>query len=522
MRNQSKAKKQGMNVREDTEVNVSDYSLRKQNMLKRNEEEVNQILLRIHRWVFLIFPVTLLCNYLELLKIPWNFALLICVIGIPVCSVPIVYKLLGWDMVRFKYLIMLVYLIFQIVIYGLNFMTVVFFWLIPIAISCLYFDTKLLKVTFACLLPSILIGELIASDLEICTEAGYQWIPLHAISYALQFAILIPLFLSFTNRAKKMLAEMSDLYDKQLKQIDENQKTSVHLAGVAAELSQVQSNATEVIQRIFDSIRGIEHETAQIVEKAEKTNTNINQIMSGVSITVRESEQIVSDVHKVREISESNKTGLVQFVEEMQAIKNSTENSRDVIISLASQASEIIHVVNAITDISKQTSLLALNANIEAARAGEAGKGFTVVANEVRKLSAQAGISAQNIRTLIGKVNEGIQQAVSSISGTYGLVSDGLVLTDQTVNGLGHIMMAQADVIERMDTVRNLNRSFVEFGEFINDTMHSVSLDNENNYGNISAISSSIDDLLKLFKRVSDLISTVEQEAGLLNENNNR
>lgn len=497
-------------------TNLSNYELRKQDILKRNEEEVNQILLRIHRWVFLIFPISLLLNFLNILKIPWNFAIICCVIGIPVCAIPYIYKSFGGDMARFKYIIILVYLTFQIVLYGLNYMTVVFFWLVPIAIACLYFDTKLLKVTFTSLFPAIIIGELIASKLKISTEAGYQWIPLHMISFALQFVILIPIFIAFTNRAKKMLSEMGDLYDKQLLQIEENQKTSAHLANVVKELMQIQGNAMEAIQRISNSIREIEGETAQIVEKAEKTNTNLNKIMSEVSANVKESEQIVSDVHQVSEISETNKTGLTRFVEKMQDMKNSAENSRNVIVSLASQASEILEVVNAITDISKQTNLLALNANIEATRAGAAGKGFAVVANEVRKLSAQVGISAQNIRTLLDKVNEGIQHAVSCISETYELVSDGLELSDRTVNGLGHILNAQADVIERMDMVRNLNRSYTEFGEFVKDIMYSLSKDTESNYSNITAIRSSIDDLQRLLGNISDHISAVEQEADSL------
>jgi len=519
VKNQDVEKAQEIYVEEDGDVKSSDYGLQQQDILDRNEKEVNLILLGIHRWVYLIFPIALLCNWLNILKIPWVFVLMICAIGIPICSIPILYQVLGGDMSRFKYLIMLVYLVFQIFIYGLNFMTVVFFWLIPVAIACLYFDTKLLKVTFACLIPSMLIGELIASKLEIVTEAGYQWIPLHLVSFILQFAILIPLFLSFTNRAKNMLGEAGESYGRQLKQIAENQKISEHLAGVATELMQIQGNATEAIQRISHSIRGIEHETAQIVDKADKTNLNVDKIMTEVSQNVEESEQIIRDVHKISEISEINKSGLVHFVHEMQAIKFSTKNSHDVIILLASQASEILSAVNVITDISKQTNLLALNANIEAARAGDAGKGFAVVAEEVRKLSTQAGISAQNIRTLLSKINESIQSAVSSISETYGLVSDGLLLTDQTVAGFEYIMNAHVGVIEGMDTVRNLNWSFTEFGKLIKENMNSMSMDNESNYTNISAISGSIDELLKLFRHISDHIRTVDEEAGLLKDN---
>ncbi len=80
---------------------------------------------------------------------------------------------------------------------------------------------------------------------------------------------------------------------------------------------------------------------------------------------------------------------------------------------LLRSAQSIDSVIALISAIARHVNLLALNATIEAARAGEAGRGFTVVANEVKQLSTQAGSAAAQITAHVREIRQGIDEVAS-------------------------------------------------------------------------------------------------------------
>jgi ligand-binding sensor protein len=74
---------------------------------------------------------------------------------------------------------------------------------------------------------------------------------------------------------------------------------------------------------------------------------------------------------------------------------------------------KIDEVMDFIKDIADETRLLGLNAAIEAARAGEAGLGFGVVAQEIRKLSADSKETVSRIRDLTTIIKDSVDKTVA-------------------------------------------------------------------------------------------------------------
>jgi methyl-accepting chemotaxis protein len=69
---------------------------------------------------------------------------------------------------------------------------------------------------------------------------------------------------------------------------------------------------------------------------------------------------------------------------------------------------ELQGMADAVKQIAWQTNLLALNAAIEAARAGPEGRGFSVLAQEVRSLSALSGETGTRMAQRVTVINEAI------------------------------------------------------------------------------------------------------------------
>ena len=111
----------------------------------------------------------------------------------------------------------------------------------------------------------------------------------------------------------------------------------------------------------------------------------------------------------------SSETELQKVLNALRVAAKRREAVTSAIGGLDAHAAALHSMATEVGAISSQTNLLALNAAIEAARAGEQGRGFAVVADEVRKLSAQSSETGQrmvdNVK-LISDALAGVSEAV--------------------------------------------------------------------------------------------------------------
>lgn len=140
---------------------------------------------------------------------------------------------------------------------------------------------------------------------------------------------------------------------------------------------------------------------------------NISTSLEKIIEATAETETVIH--HKIKNVADSsmNASEVLQnnlkFVNELESILGD-ENSESQMLDKQIEVHmiNIENVVKGITDISRKTKVLALNASIEAVRIGEQGKGFLVVAKEV-----------QNVAQITAELNGKISYEMNQMSILY-------------------------------------------------------------------------------------------------------
>ena len=142
----------------------------------------------------------------------------------------------------------------------------------------------------------------------------------------------------------------------------------------------------------------------------------VDEMSSGIQAVADNSEQMSKQSAQAAQKAQSGNEAIGKAVSQMTTIEETVSHSAQVVEKLGKRSEEIGQIIETISGIASQTSLLSLNAAIEAARAGEQGRGFAVVADEVRKLADQSQEAAKKIEELISEIQQDTKNAVTAMA----------------------------------------------------------------------------------------------------------
>lgn len=303
-----------------------------------------------------------------------------------------------------------------------------------------------------------------------------------------------------------------------------------------------------------------------LLEEMAKTIVSLHEVSDQISISIKESENISSEinnaskevvenaslevdaagqihvmvedgVNKIYQVSESSiamtkisrKTSeliddgsnkINTLTSEMALLDTGMKNITESITELSEETMQIIEILGTLDSITKQTSLLALNASIEAARAGEHGKGFAVVANDVRELSEDSAKFTNKIHDILNEISNKTGKTKEQIEENQESVLECVNHAKKVDESFSVIFKNTKEVYDRakdvekdaeilkdaLDTTLDHANNISQSVETTSDTMEAMSNNIEKLYDSVSTIDSSYGDLKILTKSLSDIV----------------
>ena len=263
---------------------------------------------------------------------------------------------------------------------------------------------------------------------------------------------------------------------REVMEMSSRMETSV--ADITAELNKLETafDSTkaameEVSAGSGESAAAIQQQTAQTEAIQEKVNT-VGEV----------AETIGNNMEHTIEILDAGKEEMTGLKEQAEDSARNSELAAQKLETLDHYMQEMHSIVEIISKIANQTSLLALNASIEAARAGEAGRGFSVVATEISGMATQTKDATGNIAELIQNVSGAIGEVVTVIrqmidgigsqrEGTMRAADSFTAIEDSSytiVDNLG-------EMLQTVEALKTANQEIVDSIQTISATTEEVS-----------------------------------------------
>ena len=230
----------------------------------------------------------------------------------------------------------------------------------------------------------------------------------------------------------------------------------------------------EATKSTKDSMAQLSSGATETADAVQKQTQQTEEIQNKVAVVTQATGSIADSMKHTVEVLGQGREDIEILVSQVEQSVTNGADVADKLKELSGYVEKMHEIVDMISSIANQTSMLALNASIEAARAGEAGRGFAVVASQVTAMAGQTKNATVSITELISNVSASIQSVVdvihqmlnginqekasaSNASASFGSIEDNTHIiqtnVDSLVQGIKELKNANDQIVDSIQTI---------------------------------------------------------------------
>lgn len=319
-----------------------------------------------------------------------------------------------------------------------------------------------------------------------------------------------------------------------IKRKDEFGRLSRSINDMISNMKVLLDKVNQISSLVQSSSNDVTQTSEILVSSSDEICNAISDIESGASSQAREAEKCLeqmaglsekmnilsTNTNAIENISRNTKTYVGQGIDIMAQLNKCSKDTQEVtdaiiegINKLNEESRTIENIVEVISGISDQTSLLSLNASIEAARAGESGKGFAVVADEIRKLADESMQAVSGISDIITRINTQTEitvQTAKQAEQIVGSQQEALTTTMKLFNGINkHV----EELANNLDDITNGIEQMSFAKEQTLSAIQSISDVSEQSASATTEVSATVIDQLDAVKHLNGNATTLNNNS---------
>ena len=182
------------------------------------------------------------------------------------------------------------------------------------------------------------------------------------------------------------------------------QEKNQNLAGILAAMQ-------VMIVRLREVLQDVQRTSNNVIDGSQIMKNTSQKIAEGVITQAAATKEASTTIAQIAENISLNAENAIFTKTMAEKAVQDANKTRQAVAKSVKAMREMAQKITMISDITRQTHLLSLNAGIEAVNSGGNGEGFAVIAKEIRGLAQRSQLVAREINQLVNSAVISIENA---------------------------------------------------------------------------------------------------------------